>query len=402
MGTVAVIGAGASGIIAALTASEGHNVVLLDGNDKCGKKILLTGNGRCNYWNSVIGADMYETDSRNSLEKILTDENLSNVLGSLERLGIYPKIKNGYYYPYSNQATSIREIFEKKIENSSIKFETNFKAEKIFEKDGRFSVVSADGKKISCDKVIIATGSKTYPKTGSDGTGYTLAESMGHSVNMPLPALTGLISSGKFLKDWEKIRCDAGVTLFANGKPVKSDVGEIQLTAKGVSGICVFNVSGVAAKHLYHNDNVEISINFMPHLEEGLYKWLDERCNKLTDMTVEMVLESIFNYKLMFVLLKKAGVTKDSKWQNMNDSQRNALCRAIEDFRIPVTEIESYEKAQVCTGGVPLSQINPHTMESLVKPNVYFAGEILDVDGRCGGYNLAFAFISGYIAGRSM
>lgn len=400
MSTVSVIGAGSSGIVAALKASEKNNVILLDGNDKTCKKILLTGNGRCNYWNSNLTSDMYETDSKDSLSSVLKSYS-EEVLYYLEKQGLYPKIKNGYYYPYSNQASSVREIFDSKIKGK-IRFISGFKVIDITEKDGKYFLLSSNGEKVVCDKVIIATGSKAYPKTGSDGSGYRFAKEFGHSINNVLPALTGIIAEGKFLKDWEKIRCDAKVSLNVNGKEVKADEGEIQLTNSGISGICTFNISGEAARNLYLNNDVWVHINFMPYIENGFYNWFTKRCDMLKDATIEQALESIFNYKLMFVLLKQAGVSKDALWSDLNEKSKQALSNIVERFPLKVIDVESFEKSQVCTGGVPLAEINAETMESLKKPGVYFCGEILDVDGRCGGYNLAFAFISGYIAGRSV
>lgn len=402
MSTVAVIGAGAAGILASLNACKKHRVVLIDANDKCGKKILLTGNGRCNYWNADMGAHMYETDCKDALENIMSDINVFDVLNYLASIGIYPKIKNGYYYPYSNQASSIREIFQKKIESSSIEFKANFKVTDIKKQADGFVITSADGKTVKCDKLVIATGSKAAPKTGSDGSGYDLARRLGHRINTVSPALTSLISHGKFLKEWEKIRCDAKVSLFVNDKFVKEDTGEIQLTSTGISGICTFNISGVAAKSISDGDKVRVAINFMPNLEEGFYDWFSTRCAVLGNATLEQALESIFNYKLMFVLLKEAGVSKDDLWFKLTEDKKKALCNTIERFSLEITGADSYEKAQVCTGGVPLAEVNPYTMESTVTEGLYLAGEILDVDGRCGGYNLAFAFISGYIAGRSI
>ncbi len=399
MSTVAVVGAGAAGIVAALRACKKHRVILLDGNDKCGKKILLTGNGRCNYWNSDVCAHMYETDNTEHLEAILSKDNVQTCLGYLEKLGIYPKIKNGYYYPYSNQAASIREIFQKKIDNSSIEFKTNFKVTDIKKQNDGFVLTSDNGKTVKCDKVIIAAGSKAAPKTGSDGSGYVLAKKAGHSINSVLPALTGLVSSGKFLKEWEKIRCDAKVRLFSNGKFVKEDTGEIQLTSTGISGICTFNISGSAAKCIERREKVTVKINFMPHLENGFYDWFSKRCEMLSDYTLEEALESIFNYKLMFVFLKIAGISKDDIWSRLPENKKRTLCRTIEEFNLDISGTENFERAQVCTGGIPLCEVNPYTMESNICDGLYLAGEVLDVDGRCGGYNLAFAFISGYIAG---
>ena len=400
MKTVAIIGAGAAGIMASLNVKDDYKVILLDGNDKCGKKLLLTGNGRCNYWNEDISVDMYETDSREKLSAVLLHS--EKTLNCLERLGVYPKIKNGYYYPYSNQAASIREIFQKKIEEKNIDFKPGFKVCSIVKNNNFFVIKSTNREEIKADKVVIACGSKSYEKTGSDGSGYDIAKKLGHNINKVHPALCSLISSGKFLKEWEKIRLDAEVSLFADGRFVKKDLGEIQLTSTGISGICTFNISGAAAKNMSDGKHVEVKINFMPNLHGGFYNWIDNRCKMLGNVTLENALESIFNYKLMFVLFKMAKVSKDDIWEYLSEDKKRKLCKTVEEFTVEILGTESFDKSQVCTGGVPLNEVNPETMESLKQEGLYLAGEILDVDGRCGGYNLAFAFTSGYIAGRNI
>lgn len=402
MKNVVVIGAGASGIIAALQASKNNNVILIDGNDKCGKKILLTGNGRCNYWNSDISLVQYETDDKETLNNILTEENKAKTLSFLDSLGIYPKIKNGYYYPFSNQAASIREIFEREIKKSKVDFRGGVKVKSVYKDNESFKITLENNDVIIADKVIVATGSKAYPKTGSDGLGYEVARNFGHKVNSVLPALTQLKASGKFLKEWENIRCDAQVTLIVNDKKVKEDLGEIQLTGSGISGICTFNISGLASKNLAMKNNVEVIINFLPHLEGKLYDWVTSRANELNDKTVEELFESIFNYKLLFVFLKLAGISKDKKWLELSEKNKRELCEIIECFKLDIIGTESFDKAQVCTGGVLLSEINPINFESKIVPGLFFTGEILDVDGKCGGFNLAFAWISGFLAGRGV
>ena len=401
MKKVVIVGAGASGIIASLKASENNNVILLDSNDKCGKKILLTGSGRCNYWNDDISLDQYETDDKIALQQILSYENKSNTYNFLDSLGIYPKIKNGYYYPYSNQATSIREILDREIKKRKIDFRINSKVKDIIKDNKKFIVILENDEKINADKVIIATGSKAYSKTGSDGLGYEFAKKLGHKVNNVTPALTSLISSGKFLKEWENIRCDAKVSLVINDKKIKEDTGEIQLTGTGISGICTFNISGLASKNLALGNKVEVIINFMPNLD-NIYAWLKNRSEKMPDKTIEELLESIFNYKLLFVLLKLVNVSKDSKWNELDENKKRDLCSKIEGFRLAIKETTSFDKAQVCTGGVSLSEINPINFESTIVPGLFFIGEVLDVDGKCGGFNLAFAWISGYLAGRGV
>ena len=402
MKKVAIIGAGAAGIIAALKASEKNEVILIEGNDKCGKKILLTGNGRCNYWNSYISLEQYETDNIDVLKKVLTEENKNDTLNFLDSLGIYPKIKNGYYYPYSNQAASVREIFEKEIKKRKIDFRTGNRVIDITKKGDIFTITLENKEVINANKVVIATGSKAYPKTGSDGMGYEFAKKFGHKVNFVTPALTQLIAHEKYLKDWENVRCDANISLIINDRKVKEDLGEIQLTSKGISGICTFNVSGLASKNLALGNKVEVIIKFLPHVKNDLYSWIEERANLMNDKTIEELLESIFNYKLMFVLFKLANVSKDKKWNELSEKSKKVLCDKIENFKLNITDIESFDKAQVCTGGVSLGEINPDIFESNIVPNLYFAGEILDVDGKCGGFNLAFAWISGYLAGRGV
>lgn len=392
LGKVVVIGAGASGIIASIMASKNNEVILLEGMDKVAKKILLTGNGRCNYWNEDISLDKYNTDCFDSLNEILN--NKEEVLKFLDSIGIYPKIKNGYYYPYSNAASSIKEMFMKKLEKSKVKIITNFKVKEIKRVNHTFTILS-DNEKIEADKVILATGSKAFPKTGSDGTGYLLASKLGHKVNPIYPSLTSLISNEKY--DWSGVRVDSKLSLFIDDKKVKEETGEVQLIENGISGICTFNISGIAAKNL--DKKVTVKINFLPNLEESFYDWFTSRNNYIKNHTIEELLESIFPYKLMFVLLKKAGISKDSYWNELNENEKINLANVIENFTLKIFETSSFDKAQVCTGGVSLKEINPNTMESKIVKDLYITGELLDVDGICGGFNLAFAFITGYLAG---
>lgn len=392
---IVVIGAGASGIIAALVASKNNKVILVDSCDKIGKKILLTGSGKCNYWNSNINIEQYNTDCIDNLNEILNQENIKSAYNLLEKMGIYPKIKNGYYYPYSNQATSVREIFEREIKKSNIILKTNFKVEQIIKENNIFKIIS-NNEILECDKVILTTGSKAYSKTGSDGSGYMLASNLGHTINEVFPALTPLITNDSCTKDWGNIRCDAKVSLYINKQKIKEEIGEIQLTKNGISGICTFNISALASKNL--TNNVEISISFLPYID-SVFEFLQTRNELLKNKTIEELLESIFHYKLMFTILKRANINKNSKWEELTEREKIDLCNQIENFKIKIIGTEDFEKSQVCTGGVSLKEINPITMESIIIPNLFLAGEILDVDGKCGGFNLAFAFITGYLAG---
>lgn len=401
MSKVVVIGGGASGLVAAIEASNQHEVILLEKNDKCGKKILLTGNGKCNYWNHDMNISNYNTDNIEALNSIISKNNQKEVLTFLEKIGIYPKIKNNYYYPYSNQATSVRTLLLNEIERKNIQVIYNFEVERIIKNSTGF-IVQSDCEEIACDKVILAAGSKACPKTGSDGSGYDLALSLGHTLNLVTPSLTPLKGEETYFKEWSGVRCDSKLTLFIDNEKVSEEIGEIQLTDYGISGICTFNISGLATKSLEQKKKVTVNIHFLPFLTIPFYDWFTMRNETIPNHTIEELLESLLPYKLMFVLLEKAGIHRKDEWKLLSESKKRKLSNLLEAFELEITGYLSFDRAQVATGGISLSEINPNTMESLITPNLYLAGELLDVDGKCGGFNLAFAFISGYLAGRSI
>ncbi len=401
MSKVIVVGGGVSGLIAALLACRNNDVIIVEGNDKLGKKILLTGNGKCNYWNEDINIEKYNTDDTDNLKEIINSNNQKEVLSYLESIGIYPRIKNGYYYPYSNQASSIREILIREVKRSNIEIIYNFKVDSIYKENNKYIIKSKD-KSITSDKVIISTGSKAFSKTGSDGSGYLLLSNLGHKLNEVTPALVPLISNEKFLREWHGIRCDAKVSLYINDKKVKEELGEIQLTNTGISGICTFNISSIASKNLKYKNKVNVKINFLPNLNNNFYTWFTKRNNEIPNHTIQELLESLVNYKLMFIIFKRSNINKDAKWDDLTEKEKLNLCKNIEEFEINIIDTEDFNKGQVCTGGISLMEINPKTMESKIIPNLYIIGEVLDVDGICGGFNFALALITGYIAGKNI
>lgn len=396
MSKVVVIGAGASGIIASLKASVNNEVILIDGNSYCGKKLLITGNGKCNYWNENIDVENYFTSDINKLNQIL--EKNKEVLNYLDDLGIYPKIKNGYYYPASGVGASIREIFERELERNNVKTLYNTKVLNVIKNNEKF-IVETTYEKIECDKVIVATGSKAAPKTGSDGFGYQLAKNFNHTINPVLPSLTSL-KTKENVKDWAGVRCDASLSLYINNNFIKEESGEIQLTEDGISGICTFNISGLVSKSLYDNKEVKVKINFVPNIN-NFYEFMEERNKKIPNRTIEELLESILNYKLTNIILKRCHLNKNEYYNKLNELNKKLLIKNITEFDLLITETNSFDKAQVCTGGIPLNEVTEN-MESIYEKNLYFIGELLDVDGKCGGFNLAFAFITGYIAGENI
>lgn len=387
-------------MMAAIRASLKNEVILLEGNDKCGKKILLTGNGRCNYWNENISIDSYHTDNLKILEEIISSSNQKEVLTFLEKMGLFPRIKNGYYYPFSNQASSVRNLLTRELEKRNV--EVVYQKVKHISKQEHYFLIDTSKQTFVSDYVILATGSTASPKTGSDGSGYLLAKSLGHTVTEVTPALVPMKAKESCLKDWEGVRTDSKVSLIVEKKKVSEELGEIQLTNYGISGICVFNLSGLASKNLKLGKKVEVEINFLPFLETSFYEWFSERNQRIPNHSVEDLLESIFPYKLLLVLLKKAGISRHDYWNRLSEDKKKKLSNLVSNFPLEITDVESFDRAQVATGGVPLNEINPNTMESLLCSGCYLTGELLDVDGKCGGFNIAFAFMSGYLAGRSV
>lgn len=406
MARVLVVGGGASGMVASIYASRSNNeVILCEKNNNLGKKILLTGNGRCNYWNKDISLEHYNSLDKDVLDKIITNENKLGIEDFFDRLGIVPKIKDNYYYPASNQAVSIQTALVLECELNGVKILNNEEVLSIKKIGEYFEVKTSSGKMI-VDKVVLSTGSKACPKTGSNGIGYQFAKDLGHQIVKPLPGLVQLELKASFLKEWAGIRSDVLVSLYENDKLIKRECGEIQLTDYGVSGICVYQLSSLVSRGLDNSYREEIEINFLNSLdiknEEEFILFMNERNKKVLNRNVSQLLDGILNYKLINLILKISKINRDSDWNNVSYDKRKELGRNLTCLRLEVSGTKSFDSAQVCSGGVRLREINPMTMESLIVPGLYIVGELLDVDGECGGFNLGFAWISGYLAGRSL
>ena len=404
MKNVIVIGAGASGLIAAIYAkSKGNNVILLEKNEICGKKILATGNGRCNFWNEDQRLEHYRSSNFVKLEKIINNKNREEILNFFVKIGIEPKIKNGYYYPNSNQAISIKKALELEAKKQNVTIKTDSEVIDLKKEKDDFKVILKNGQEIISNSVILATGSKAAPKTGSDGIGYQICKKFNHTIVKPLPALVQLKADGKFLKDWEGIRTDVLVKLYENGKKIGEEIGEIQLTNYGISGICVFNLSGRVSRGLNENKKENVRINFLNSLNinssKDFIEWMNKRNLLVKDRSIFELLEGVLNYKLVNVLLKKSKINNNMKWEELSLSSKNYLAENITSFELDIIGTNSFDKAQVCSGGIPLNEIDVNDMQSLKVKGLYIIGELLDVDGDCGGYNLEWAWITGMIAG---
>lgn len=403
MARVIIIGGGASGLVSAIIArKKNHDVLILERNSICGKKILSTGNGRCNYFNDDQNIKHYHSCDEDFLSRIITDQRIEEVLTFFHQLGIIPKIKEGYYYPYSNQAISIQNtlVEEAKRLGVQIVYDTFVS---LIKKDLSGYIIETVNETFQADRVILATGGMANPKLGNDGKGYSLAESLGHTVIKPLPALVQLNTTGRFLKEWSGIRADVKIKLCQDYQFVQEESGEILLTNYGVSGICVMQLSGFVARGLDEGKREQLVINFLPQFasnRQEFIQFMDDRNQLLSNRNISQLLDSILNYKLVHVLIKSASLAGSIRWNQLTIREKSILASCFVEFRLDVISTNSFQKAQVTSGGIPLSEIDMETMESKIVDDLYFAGEILDVNGDCGGYNLTFAWISGLVAGR--
>lgn len=397
MSRVIVIGGGASGLVASIYAAKNNEVILLEKNSKCGKKLLITGNGKCNYWNDDFSVDHFNSSNIELLNRIINESNQNEIMTFFDSIGIVPRIKNGYYYPLSNQAISVQTALIKQAKLSGVIIKTECEVMDV-KYNNKYQVKTNNGI-YECDSLIIATGSMAAPNTGSTGDGYKILRKFNHSVIKPLPALVQLISTGSFVKKWGGIRCDAELSLYENNCLIKQSLGEIQLTDYGISGVCTFQLSGLVSRGLSLNKKEIIEINFMPWLKENFIEYMDKRNSKVKNRSISELLDSFFNYKLVNIILELSDIKQDELWKDISNEQKTVLKQNLTRFKLHIVDTKGFDHAQTCSGGVPLDEINLNTMESKKSKNLFITGELLDTDGQCGGYNLGFAFITGMLAG---
>ena len=403
MDRIVVIGGGASGILAGIYAKNNDNeVIILEKNSKPLKKLLITGNGKCNYFNDDFNIKHYSSNNLEILEKIINEENKKGILNFFDSIGIVPRIKNGYYYPASNQAYSIYNALLKESEIKGVKLKTDSKVISI-KKEEKF-IITLENEVIECDKLVISTGSKAYPKTGSEGDGYIFATKLSHSVNKIYPALVALISNNKVLKELDGVRTNVKVTLSKDNKVLKSEIGEIQFTKDSLSGICIYNLSIMLFEEI--NNNICININFLNEFnintKEDFISEFDNKIKIVKNRNITELLEGYLNYKIVNVILKECNIKSDKKYEELTLEEKNILATKLIDYKFKIEGTKDYNSSQVCGGGISLEEINIESFESKKIKNLYFVGEILDVCGECGGYNLGFAFLSGMLAGKSV
>lgn len=383
-----------------MASKNNEEVVILERNDKLLKKLLITGNGRCNYFNDDFDVKHYYSDDFELLGDIINVSNRKLFMDFFNDLGIVPYIKNGYYYPYSRSSSSVKEILESKLEFNNVKVITSAFVKDISKFGDKFKVLYNDDFLV-CDRVILSAGSKAYPKTGSDGNGYSLIRKFEHTINRVYPALTKFIGNELYFKKWDGVRSEVVLSLYENDIKIKEEFGEVQFTKTGISGICVFNLSNLVSKGLLSNNKEIVKINFMPFITGNVINWFNSRNDNLKNNDISLFLEGFLNYKLIDIILNFCGIDKSSTWNKLSDNKKKELIKSLTEFEFKVCDVGIYDASQVCGGGVSLKEVNLSTMESKLIDNLYLTGELLDITGDCGGYNLGLAFISGILAGRS-
>ena len=389
---IAIIGGGASGLVSAIVNKRKNNeVILIEKNDICGKKILKTGNGRCNYFNEEFTINHYRSDDIDILKKIITEENKEKILKFFDSIGVVPKIKNGCYYPFSNKAETILNSLLIEVNKLNINIICNANVLDI-NYNNKY-IIKLENKEIIADKVVIATGSIASTKEKTN-FGYEILKKFNHKIIKPLPALVQLVGNETYFKKWAGIRSYVNLSILENNKIIGTSKGEIMLTNYGVSGICVFDLSGRIKRGLNSNKE-ELLIDFLPCIDNFI-EYIEKKDKQLKNRNIFELLEGTLNHKLIEILLEKSKIKKDSK---LKEIDKKLLEKTFKKFKLSIIDTKSYLEAQVCSGGIPLSEININTMESLKQKGLYILGELLDVDGDCGGYNLGFAWLSAILMG---
>jgi predicted Rossmann fold flavoprotein len=450
---VIIIGAGASGLTAAIAAArQGSSVLVIEQKDKAGKKIMATGNGKCNFTNKFQVPECYRSDDSAFAMKVLSHFDVTKTLAFFGELGIYPKERDGYYYPNSEQAASVVSVLLLECQRLKIRIHYNETVVNIDRPD--FTVVTEvnlslgekgklanskqrgnndnkqKGKPANVLKqselknnsvkqmsvsqeelprktyyskrLILATGGCASPSLGSDGKGYEFAKAFGHTIIKPLPALVQLKSTEKYCKTISGVRLNAHVEALSGKRSIAKEAGEILFSEHGISGIPILQLSRFVAKALDLGEEVELRLDFISGITKAeLKELLKQRIQQNPAKSAEEMMIGLLNHKLTYVIINEAGIDPLKRGSTITEQELNKIVGNIKEFQMRIQATNSFENAQVCAGGVSTKEIHEDTMESRLVRGLYPVGELVDVDGTCGGYNLQWAWSSGYLAGTS-
>ena len=404
-----VVGGGASGMIAAIAAKDfGLDVAIVEGTDRIGKKILTTGNGRCNISNRCVSEPFknYHSGCDNFFSSVLSQFGVDDTLNYFLSLGLpIVPLKGGKLYPQSLQASSVVDILKMSLEDRSIPLYTGCKIKNIHkDKNFKLSTSNEEYKLFTCENLILACGGKSAPKTGSDGSAYNLAKNLGHSITNLLPGIVQLKLKYEHLKALSGVKFDGYAKLFIDNEEVKEDFGEILFTDYGISGPPILQISALASQATSADKKTEVVVDLMPnYTKDELIDFLECHFALLSHRPIINAFIGVINKKIIPVLLKECGITDlHMPCYELSWKEKSKLIKTLKGWKFTCIGTNDFNQAQVTIGGVNASEINPNTLESKIVPNLHFTGEIIDVHGDCGGFNLQWAWSSGYVAAKSI
>ncbi len=406
---VIVIGAGASGLMAAGKAAEyGLDVLLLEKKSRPGIKLSITGKGRCNITNSAELKDFVSEfgDNGKFLFGAFSKFFNNDLIDFFKKLGVDSRLeRGGRYFPESDDAHQIVNALIKYAKQNNVKIRTASPVEKIIRENNKIKeIILSGGEVLQADNYILAAGGKSYPLTGSSGDGYMFAKSLGHTISDPSPALVPLVLNTPYLKQLNGLKLkNIELTLYADDKKVNKLFGEIEFTIFGLTGPLILTISAQVYKFIKQNKKVAVSVNFKPALEE---KQLDERLvrelNNFGGLPVRNMLKTLLPLQMVEVFMKENNIKHTEKCSSVNKEARKKILQGLTDMKFNVVSTRPIDEAIITSGGICLDEVEQNTMKSKIIDNLYFCGEILDIDGPTGGFNLQAAFSTGYLAGTSI
>ena len=409
MSKVLVIGAGAAGSMAAIFAArKGHEVMVFEKNAKTGKKIYITGKGRCNITNAVSNEELIKNTIRNpkfmySAFSAFTSE---DVIRFFENMGCPVKIERGNrVFPVSDHSSDVIKALDKAMEKAGVKVCYNTPVEELIINENETEIIGIklrDGKKVEADKVIVATGGLSYKSTGSTGDGYEFAKQVGHTIKDLRPSLVALMVKEKFIKDLQGLSLKNVRVSVKNGKKkVFDELGEMLFTRDGISGPLILSASSIAGD-LFYNEGGMLSIDLKPALsEEELDARLLRDFTEFKSKALKNAFDKLLPKSLIPVFLERTKIDVEKRAGDLTKSERSVIIGLLKHFTLQITGLKGYEEAVITKGGVSVKEVNPKTMESKKVKGLYFAGEVLDVDALTGGFNLQIAWSTGAVAGNA-
>lgn len=403
---VIVIGGGPAGMVAAGTAaSRGKRTLLVEKNEKLGKKLFITGKGRCNITNAADFDEFMKNITRNSKFFFSSFKNFSNsdLIMLLESLGLKTKIeRGGRVFPESDKSSDVIRALERYLNKNNVDIKLNSRFLGLRQENGAVAGAILDnGQFVECGSLIICTGGLSYPQTGSTGDGYAVAEKAGHTIIEPKPSLVPLVSEDTFIKELQGLSLkNVSIKASADGKLLYEDFGEMLFTHYGLSGPIILSASYFIADSLRKKKNTSISIDLKPALtEEELDRRIIRDFEKNINKQFKNSLDQLLPHKLIPVIISLSGINESKEVHQITKQERKSLTKLLKGFNVTVIGTRPIDEAIVTSGGINLKEINPKTMESKLVKGLYFAGEVIDLDAFTGGFNLQIAFSTGYGAG---